>query len=136
MVPRILIFSIAMGADYSFELNSIETYALQIFGPSNLFNRQCVFPIIFMIHLISGYQYRHADVRPWDPLNDMYQYERDYIICTKTKHKTPMIRTQSIVSVSEAAKKAASMAAASKEHRHRHRVVNQQPSSSKVEKVK
>ena len=66
----------------------------------------------------------------------MYQYERDYIICTKTKHKTPMIRTQSIVSVSEAAKKAASMAAASKEHRHRHRVVNQQPSSSKVEKVK
>ena len=47
-----------------------------------------------------------------------------------------MIRTQSIVSVSEAAKKAASMAAASKEHRHRHRVVNQQPSSSKVEKVK
>ena len=92
--------------------------------------------IIFIIHLISGYQYRHADVRPWDPLNDMYQYERDYIICTKTKHKTPMIRTQSIVSVSEAAKKAASMAAASKEHRHRHRVVNQQPSSSKVEKVK
>ena len=89
-----------------------------------------------IIHLISGYQYRHADVRPWDPLNDMYQYERDYIICTKTKHKTPMIRTQSIVSVSEAAKKAASMAAASKEHRHRHRVVNQQPSSSKVEKVK
>jgi len=80
-----------------------------------------------------GYQYRHADVRPWDPLNDMYQYERDYIICTKTKHKTPMIRTQSIVSVSEAAKKAASMAAASKEHRHRHRVVNQQPSSSKDE---
>ena len=92
--------------------------------------------IIFIIHLISGYQYRHADIRPWDPLNDMYQYERDYIICTKTKHKTPMIRTQSIVSVSEAAKKAASMAAASKEHRHRHRVVNQQPSSSKVEKVK
>ena len=92
-------------------------------------------PLIFIIHLISGYQYRHADVRPWDPLNDMYQYERDYIICTKTKHKTPMIRTQSIVSVSEAAKKAASMAAASKEHRHRHRVVNQQPSSSKVEKV-
>ena len=91
---------------------------------------------LFIIHLISGYQYRHADVRPWDPLNDMYQYERDYIICTKTKHKTPMIRTQSIVSVSEAAKKAASMAAASKEHRHRHRVVNQQPSSSKVEKVK
>ena len=35
--PRILIFSIAMGADYSFELNSIETYAPQFFGHNNLF---------------------------------------------------------------------------------------------------
>ena len=35
--PRILIFSIAMGADYSFELNSIETYASQFFGHNNLF---------------------------------------------------------------------------------------------------
>ena len=35
--PRILIFSIAMGADYSFELNSIETYALQCFGHNDLF---------------------------------------------------------------------------------------------------
>ena len=37
MAPRILIFSIAMGADYSFELNSIETYAPQFFGHNNLF---------------------------------------------------------------------------------------------------
>ena len=29
MAPRILIFSMAMGADYSFELISIETYAPQ-----------------------------------------------------------------------------------------------------------
>ena len=36
-VPKILIFSIAMGADYSFELNSIETYAPQFFGHNNLF---------------------------------------------------------------------------------------------------
>jgi len=35
--PRILIFSIAMGADYSFELNSIETFAPQFFGHNNLF---------------------------------------------------------------------------------------------------
>ena len=27
--PKILIFSVVMGADYSFELNSIETYAPQ-----------------------------------------------------------------------------------------------------------
>jgi hypothetical protein len=37
MAPRILIFSIAMGADYSFELNSIETYAPQFLGHDNLF---------------------------------------------------------------------------------------------------
>ena len=35
--PRILIFSIAIGANYSFELNSIETYAPQFFGHNNLF---------------------------------------------------------------------------------------------------
>jgi hypothetical protein len=37
MAPTILIFSIAMGADYSFELNSIETYDPQFFGHNNLF---------------------------------------------------------------------------------------------------
>lgn len=53
------------------------------------------------------YLYKHADARPWDPLNDLIQYEKNYIIGTKTKHKTPMIRTQSIVSVSKEARKAA-----------------------------
>ena len=36
-VPRILIFSIAMSADYSFELISIETYAPYINGHNKLF---------------------------------------------------------------------------------------------------
>ena len=35
--PMILIFSIAMGADYSFEVNSIETKAPTFFGHINLF---------------------------------------------------------------------------------------------------
>ena len=35
--PRILIFLIAMGADYSFELYSIETKALSFFGHNNSF---------------------------------------------------------------------------------------------------
>merc|ERR1719376_733454 len=48
-----------------------------------------------------NYLYMHSDGRPWDALNDLYTYESDYMICTKTKHKTPMVRTQSIVSVSE-----------------------------------
>ena len=37
MAPRILIFSIAMGADYSFELISIETYAPQFIGHNKFF---------------------------------------------------------------------------------------------------
>ena len=50
-----------------------------------------------------AYVYMHADGRPWDPMNDLYQYERGFAVCTKTKHKTPMVRTQSIVSVSDEA---------------------------------
>ena len=35
--PRILIFSIAMGADYSFELIFIETYVPQFIGHNKIF---------------------------------------------------------------------------------------------------
>ena len=35
--PGIWLFSIAMGSDYSFELISIETYALQFIGHNNFF---------------------------------------------------------------------------------------------------
>ena len=38
-------------------------------------------------------------MRPWDPRNDVTQYESKYQLLTKTRHKTPMMRTQSIVSV-------------------------------------
>ena len=37
-------------------------------------------------------------------MTDLYQYETDFVVRTKTKLKTPMVRTQSIVSVSEASK--------------------------------
>lgn len=43
--------------------------------------------------------YKHSDLRPWDPRNDLYQFEYNYVIQTRTKHATPMIRTASIVSV-------------------------------------
>jgi len=49
------------------------------------------------------YVYNHSDARPWDDNNDLYAYESDFVIRTKTKHKTPMVRTQSIVSVSDEA---------------------------------
>ena len=45
------------------------------------------------------WHYRHADVRPWDQRNDVVQYESKCVIATKTRHRTPMIREASIVSV-------------------------------------
>jgi len=53
---------------------------------------------------VPKYTYKNADIRPWDTRNDLYQYEHNYIVCTKTRHKTPMIRTQSIVSVLDSEK--------------------------------
>lgn len=52
--------------------------------------------------LTNQYEYKHADLRPWDPLNDEHQYEYDFVIKTKTKHSAPMVRTQSIISVGDA----------------------------------
>ncbi|XP_046986423.1 oxysterol-binding protein-related protein 8 [Schistocerca americana] len=57
-------------------------------------------PKHFEQDIISGqWVYKHADLRPWDPRNDVLQYEYSYVIQTKTRHRTPMIRTASIVSV-------------------------------------
>jgi hypothetical protein len=52
------------------------------------------------------FEYRFSDLRPWDQLNDLYQFEADYAVQTRTKHRTPLIRAQSIVSVTDAAAKA------------------------------
>lgn len=45
--------------------------------------------------------YKHVDSRPWDPRTDVLQYERNYIIQTKTRHKTPTVgcRTNSVVNM-------------------------------------
>ncbi|KAJ8402393.1 hypothetical protein AAFF_G00368820 [Aldrovandia affinis] len=50
---------------------------------------------------ISGeWHYRYADTRPWDPLNDMIQFEKDGWIQTKVRHRTPMVRSASVISLS------------------------------------
>lgn len=38
--------------------------------------------------------------RPWDPLNDLIQFEKDGCIQTKVRHRTPMVRSASVVSLS------------------------------------
>ncbi|KAG5308812.1 OSBL8 protein, partial [Acromyrmex insinuator] len=61
--------------------------------------RQEWIPKYFVQDIITGnWVYRHADIRPWDPRNDVVQYEENYVVRTKTRHKTPIMRTGSIVS--------------------------------------
>ncbi|XP_022082789.1 oxysterol-binding protein-related protein 8-like isoform X3 [Acanthaster planci] len=43
--------------------------------------------------------YKHMDNRPWDPLNDIEQFEHKGIIQTRTRHKTSILRTTSIISL-------------------------------------
>lgn len=40
-------------------------------------------------------------MRPWDPINDVIQYEKDFIIQTQTHHRTPVVRTRSITSLEQ-----------------------------------
>ncbi|XP_063704388.1 oxysterol-binding protein-related protein 8 isoform X4 [Culicoides brevitarsis] len=56
-------------------------------------------PQLFTQDIITGHwHYKYADLRPWDPNNDLKQYESGYRIQTKTKHQAPMVRTASIIS--------------------------------------
>uniref|UniRef100_A0A673VV61 Oxysterol-binding protein n=1 Tax=Salmo trutta TaxID=8032 RepID=A0A673VV61_SALTR len=49
-------------------------------------------PGLFEQDPVTGeWHYRYADTRPWDPLNDMIQFEKDGWIQTKVRHRTPMV---------------------------------------------
>lgn len=41
-----------------------------------------------------------SSTRPWDPLNDLIQFEKDGCIQTKVRHRTPMVRSGSLISLS------------------------------------
>jgi len=51
--------------------------------------------------LTGDWVYKYADLRPWDPMNDVLQYENNYVIQTKTRHRMPVVRTTSITNVDE-----------------------------------
>lgn len=58
-------------------------------------------PVLFEQDSATGeWHYRYADTRPWDPLNDLVQFEKDGCIQTKVRHRTPMVRSASVVSLS------------------------------------
>ncbi|KAI1282071.1 Oxysterol-binding protein-related protein 8 [Halotydeus destructor] len=61
----------------------------------------------FVQDILTGeWIYKQVDSRPWDARTDVLQFERDYVIQTKTRHKTPTVavRTNSVVSIETAAK--------------------------------
>lgn len=71
-------------------------------------------PRLFIQDLMTGeWIYKHIESRPWDPRTDVLQFERDFCIQTKTRHKTPVVavRTNSVVSIETAAKAAVAAAA-------------------------
>uniref|UniRef100_A0A3B3I6H6 Oxysterol-binding protein n=1 Tax=Oryzias latipes TaxID=8090 RepID=A0A3B3I6H6_ORYLA len=58
-------------------------------------------PALFEQDPVTGeWHYKYADTRPWDPLNDLIQFEKDGCIQTKVRHRTPMVRSGSVISLS------------------------------------
>ncbi|XP_050411094.1 oxysterol-binding protein-related protein 8 isoform X2 [Patella vulgata] len=63
-------------------------------------------PKYFERDLLTGdWLYKYVDLRPWDPINDLLQYEQEFVIQTHTRHKTPVVRTMSITSQEQEKKK-------------------------------
>lgn len=49
-------------------------------------------PKSFVLDVLNDdYVYKYADKRPWDPRTDVIQYEHEFAVETKTKHKPPTI---------------------------------------------
>lgn len=55
-----------------------------------------------MVTLFHAYVFHVSppSTRPWDPLNDLIQFEKDGCIQTKVRHRTPMVRSGSLISLS------------------------------------
>lgn len=62
----------------------------------NLKNRFCSSSFAFSFLLLVCF----LSTRPWDPLNDLIQFEIDGCIQTKVRHRTPMVRSGSLISLS------------------------------------
>nr|XP_036217325.1 oxysterol-binding protein-related protein 8 isoform X2 [Bactrocera oleae] len=46
--------------------------------------------------IITQWMYTYADLRPWDQRNDLKQYEANYKVLTKTRHRAPMVKHKSL----------------------------------------
>lgn len=61
----------------------------------------------------SDYMYRYADLRPWDPHSDLFQYESEYQILSKTRLRSSLLehRKHRSTSANKCKKSAASLRA-------------------------
>lgn len=59
----------------------------------------CLFPSFHTLHFMNVFL-SLPSTRPWDPLNDLIQFEKDGCIQTKVRHRTPMVRSGSLISLS------------------------------------
>ncbi|KAJ7323776.1 Oxysterol-binding protein- protein 8 [Desmophyllum pertusum] len=48
---------------------------------------------------INRWLYKYRDVRPWDPMTDLKEYENEGIVKTQYRLRAPMVRTTSLLSV-------------------------------------
>lgn len=59
-------------------------------------------PRLFERDAITGdWIYKYSDLRPWDPVNDIMQFEHDFNIQTRMRHETPLVRQMSVVNVGQ-----------------------------------
>lgn len=54
---------------------------------------------------INRWLYKYRDIRPWDPMTDLKEYENDGIVKTQYCLKAPMVRTTSLLSIQPENKK-------------------------------
>ncbi|XP_032815852.1 oxysterol-binding protein-related protein 5 isoform X1 [Petromyzon marinus] len=61
-------------------------------------------PCFFELEPLAGeWQYKYADLRPWDPLNDIAQYEQGGVIRTHVRHDSSVVRCASALGLSPSA---------------------------------
>lgn len=60
----------------------------------NLFDRDPCYP-----DAINRWIYKYKNVRPWDRITDLAEYEQDFIVRTRTRIKAPMVKQHSIIAM-------------------------------------
>ncbi|XP_046861335.1 oxysterol-binding protein-related protein 8-like isoform X2 [Xenia sp. Carnegie-2017] len=48
---------------------------------------------------LNRYIYKYKNVRPWDPITDVREYENEFKIKTQTRIRAPMVKQQSLVAI-------------------------------------